>query len=150
MTVPSYSIASIPGDGIGPEVIAAAIEVVMKLASTLRTFSIEFTELPWGSDYWKETGSYVLEDYLETYRKFDASLFGSMFQIISLFGVFFLLLEALYSSSPMSVRCEASPVPKALSRIHPPKESTVRSCVRTQKASVRGMADAPTLTSRGK
>lgn len=76
--MPSYSIASIPGDGIGPEVISAAIEVVSKLASTLRTFSIEFTELPWGSDYWKTTGSYVPKDYMETYRKFDASLFGSV------------------------------------------------------------------------
>jgi isocitrate/isopropylmalate dehydrogenase len=78
MTVPSYRIGSISGDGIGPEVISAAIEVVMKLSSALKTFSIEFTHLPWGSDYWKKTGSYVSEDYLETYRKSDASLFGSV------------------------------------------------------------------------
>jgi isocitrate/isopropylmalate dehydrogenase len=78
MTVPSYRIGSIPGDGIGPEVISAAIEVVRKLSSTLKTFSIEFTDLPWGSDYWKKTGSFVPEDYLETYQKFDASLFGSV------------------------------------------------------------------------
>lgn len=78
MTMPSYHIASIPGDGIGPEVISAAVEVVEKLASTMKTFSIDFTTLPWGSNYWKEHGSYVPKDYLETYRKFDASLFGSV------------------------------------------------------------------------
>ncbi|RHZ66353.1 uncharacterized protein CDV56_107793 [Aspergillus thermomutatus] len=75
MSVPSYGIASIPGDGVGPEVVKAAIEVVTKLAAVLRTFEIEFT---WGSDYWEKTGSYVPDDYLEVYRQFDACLFGSV------------------------------------------------------------------------
>ena len=43
---PHFSIASIPADGIGPEVIGSAIEVVETLASTLKTFTIEFTHLP--------------------------------------------------------------------------------------------------------
>jgi isocitrate/isopropylmalate dehydrogenase len=78
MSIPSYRVASIPGDGIGPEVVEAAIEVVTRLAAVLRTFEIEFTRLPWGSDYWKKTGSYVPADYLEVYRQFDACLFGSV------------------------------------------------------------------------
>ncbi|GAQ33418.1 hypothetical protein AtubIFM56815_003272 [Aspergillus tubingensis] len=75
---PTYRIASIPGDGIGEEVVRATIEVVNKLAQTLNTFNIEFTHLPWGTEYYKQHGRYVSEGYLDTLRKFDAGLFGSV------------------------------------------------------------------------
>ncbi|KAE8367228.1 fungal-specific transcription factor [Aspergillus caelatus] len=75
---PSYRIASIPGDGIGIEVVDAAIQVVEKLAKTLGTFNIEFTHIPWGTAYYKEHGRYVSEDCLDTLRKFDAGLFGAV------------------------------------------------------------------------
>jgi tartrate dehydrogenase len=74
----NYRIASIPADGIGPEVVSAAIEVVEKLAQTLKTFKIEFTHIPWGTAYYKEHGRYVDEDVLDVLRKYDASLFGSV------------------------------------------------------------------------
>jgi len=41
----NYRIASIPADGVGPEVVSAAIEVVQKLSGVLKTFSIEFTHI---------------------------------------------------------------------------------------------------------
>lgn len=75
---PSYNIASIPGDGIGPEVVSAAIQVVEKLAKTLGTFQIKFTHIPWGTAYYKETGQYISEDALNTLRKFDAGIFGAV------------------------------------------------------------------------
>ncbi|PYI04976.1 fungal-specific transcription factor [Aspergillus sclerotiicarbonarius CBS 121057] len=75
---PTYRIASIPGDGIGEEVVKATIEVINKLAQTLDTFTIEFTHLPWGTDYYKHHGRYMSEGYLETLRKHDAGLFGSV------------------------------------------------------------------------
>ena len=75
---PSYRIASIPGDGIGPEVVSAAIQVVEKLAKTLGTFQIEFTHIPWGTAYYKQTGRYVSEDALDILRNFDAGLFGAV------------------------------------------------------------------------
>ena len=75
---PSYNIASIPGDGIGPEVVSATIQVVEKLAKTLGTFDINFTHIPWGTAYYKETGRYVSEDALDTLRKFDACIFGAV------------------------------------------------------------------------
>lgn len=74
----SYKIASIPGDGIGPEVVSAAIQVVEKLAKTLGTFNIDFTHIPWGTEYYKQNGRYVSEDALETLRKFDAGIFGAV------------------------------------------------------------------------
>jgi isocitrate/isopropylmalate dehydrogenase len=74
----SYRIASIPGDGIGPEVVSATIQVVEKLAKTLGTFDIDFDHIPWGTPYYKETGKYVSEDCLDTLRKYDAGLFGAV------------------------------------------------------------------------
>ncbi|KFZ13901.1 hypothetical protein V502_06349 [Pseudogymnoascus sp. VKM F-4520 (FW-2644)] len=73
-----YRIASIPADGIGPEVVSAAIEVVEKLAKTLNSFKIEFTHIPWGTTYYKKTGRYVDENVLDTLRSYDAALFGSV------------------------------------------------------------------------
>jgi isocitrate/isopropylmalate dehydrogenase len=73
-----YRIASIPADGIGPEVVSATIKVVKTLAATLQTFSIEFTHLPWGTAYYKENGIYMPPDALDQLRTFDAGLFGSV------------------------------------------------------------------------
>lgn len=73
-----HRIASIPGDGIGPEVIDSAIEVVQTLADALNTFSIDFTHVPWSSAYYKEHGRYVPENALEVLRAFDAILFGAV------------------------------------------------------------------------
>lgn len=74
----NYRIASIPADGIGPEVVSSAIEVVQKVAKTLGTFTIEFDHIPWGTAYYKEHGRYVDENVLEMLRRYDASLFGSV------------------------------------------------------------------------
>lgn len=73
-----YRIASIPADGIGQEVVSAAIEVVMQLAKSLGTFKIEFTHIPWGTAYYKKTGKYVDDNVLEVLKTYDASLFGSV------------------------------------------------------------------------
>ncbi|EAU35593.1 hypothetical protein ATEG_03791 [Aspergillus terreus NIH2624] len=77
-TTPTYRIASIPGDGIGPEVVSAAIQVIEQLSATLGTFNIKFTHIPWGTQYYKETGRYAPADCLDTLRKFDAGLFGAV------------------------------------------------------------------------
>lgn len=74
----SYRIASIPGDGIGVEVVSATIQVVEKLAKTLGTFNINFEHIPWGTAYYKQTGRYVSEDYLDTLRQYNAILFGAV------------------------------------------------------------------------
>lgn len=75
---PSYKIASIPADGIGPEVIAAGIEVLQKLALTLNTFDLEFTNFDWDSAYYKKNGTYLPPDALTQLKKFDAILFGAV------------------------------------------------------------------------
>ncbi|KAL2820946.1 hypothetical protein BDW59DRAFT_174285 [Aspergillus cavernicola] len=72
-----HKIASIPGDGIGPEVVSATIQVVNKLASKLG-FGIEFTHIPWGTTYYKEKGQFMSDNALDVLRKFDACLFGAV------------------------------------------------------------------------
>lgn len=75
---PTYKIASIPADGIGPEVISAGIRVLKKLASTLGTFNLEFENFDWSSEAYKRTGKYLPDDALQTLKKFDAILFGAV------------------------------------------------------------------------
>ncbi|KAI0512574.1 hypothetical protein F5B22DRAFT_297203 [Xylaria bambusicola] len=74
----SYSIASIPADGIGPEVVEAAIEVLNSLAETLGTFTFNFTNYDWSSETYKKTGKYIPNGGLEELRKHDAILFGAV------------------------------------------------------------------------
>ncbi|KAL2822614.1 hypothetical protein BJX63DRAFT_417653 [Aspergillus granulosus] len=72
-----HRIASIPGDGIGPEVVSGTIQVVNKLASKLG-FQIEFTHIPWGTNYYKQNGQFMSDDALDVLRTFDACLFGAV------------------------------------------------------------------------
>ena len=71
----SYRIASIPGDGIGSEVIPAGIEVLQKLAVDFR---LEFKDFDWSSKRYVETGSYIPEGGLAELKKFDAIFFGAV------------------------------------------------------------------------
>jgi tartrate dehydrogenase/decarboxylase/D-malate dehydrogenase len=73
----SYRIASIPGDGIGNEVIPAGVEVLQAL-STRQGFSLEFRTFDWGSERLKKTGAYIPEGGLRELRTFDAIFFGAV------------------------------------------------------------------------
>ena len=75
---PLYKIASIPGDGIGPEVISAGITVLKKLASVLGTFDLQFDHFDWSSDYYKKHGRYIPKGGLDEIKKYDAIFFGSV------------------------------------------------------------------------
>lgn len=73
-----YSIASIPADGIGPEVISAGIDVLNALADTLKTFKLDFTHFDWSSETFKKTGKYIPDGGLAELEKHDAILFGAV------------------------------------------------------------------------
>ncbi|OGA42073.1 MAG: tartrate dehydrogenase [Betaproteobacteria bacterium RIFCSPLOWO2_12_FULL_68_19] len=73
----TYRIASIPGDGIGNEVIPAGIEVVEKLSSP-EGFAVRFTHFDWSSKRYLETGRYIPEGGLDELKKFDAIFFGAV------------------------------------------------------------------------
>lgn len=78
MSIPSYSIASIPADGIGPEVIDAGIVALQALADTLNTFKLNFVHYDWSSETYKNTGKYIPDGGLEQLKKHDAILFGAV------------------------------------------------------------------------
>ena len=73
----TYSIASIPGDGIGKEVIPAGEQVLHALAAGSATFRFEFESFGWGGDWYRAHGEMMPADGLDALRHKDAILFGS-------------------------------------------------------------------------
>jgi tartrate dehydrogenase/decarboxylase/D-malate dehydrogenase len=73
----TYRIASIPGDGIGNEVIPAGIEVLNHLAK-VGEFGVSFENLDWSSKRYQETGAYIPEGGLDKLKSFDAIFFGAV------------------------------------------------------------------------
>jgi len=70
-----YRIALIPGDGIGKEVIPAGRQVLETLAGSDLAF--DFTEYPWGGDYYRAHGVMMPAEGLDPLKAHDAILFGS-------------------------------------------------------------------------
>lgn len=73
----SYKIAVIPGDGIGGEVIAEGEKVLRALSPKLG-LHFEFTEYPWGSQYYFQNGRMMPLDALNILKSFDAIYFGAV------------------------------------------------------------------------
>ena len=74
----SYRIASIPADGIGPEVISAGLEALDALASRDGGFKLEVDHHDWGSAYFRKHGVFMPAGSLETLKKADAIYFGAV------------------------------------------------------------------------
>jgi tartrate dehydrogenase/decarboxylase/D-malate dehydrogenase len=75
----NYHIALIPGDGIGKEVVPAAVKVLQTAArASDERFSLSFEEFDWGCERYLRTGSMMPEDGLEQVRPFDAILLGAI------------------------------------------------------------------------
>lgn len=73
----SYSIALIPGDGIGRDVTTAAWSVLETVAKQAG-FALTGTEFPWSCKFYKDTGRMMPDDGIETLRGFDAILLGAV------------------------------------------------------------------------
>ena len=73
----TYRIATIPGDGIGKEVIPAGQQVMQALAEASGAFRFEFENFDWGGDYYRLHGKMMPDDGLDAIRNKDAILFGS-------------------------------------------------------------------------
>jgi tartrate dehydrogenase/decarboxylase / D-malate dehydrogenase len=73
----THRIAVIAGDGIGKEVIPAGINVI-NLAAAQGGFRCEFTELPWGCDYYLQTGRMMDADGVEQLLRYDAVYLGAI------------------------------------------------------------------------
>ena len=73
----TYQIATIPGDGIGQEVVPAGERVLQALAAGSSRFRVEFEHFDWGGDHYRRHGLMMPADGLDALRGKDAILFGS-------------------------------------------------------------------------
>ena len=72
------AVATIPGDGIGPEVVDAAIPAIERAAS-LEGAVIDWERLPYGADHYLSTGETLPDDAFEHLRNdVDAIMIGAL------------------------------------------------------------------------
>ena len=73
----TYKIATIPGDGIGKEVVPAGRELLAAVAASSSGFAFAFEDFGWGGDWFRAHGEMMPAGGLELLRDKDAILFGS-------------------------------------------------------------------------
>lgn len=73
-----HSIAAIPADGIGIEVIAETIKVLAALENRFPDVGFKIDHFDWGSDYYKKHGVMMPANGLDKLKEFDAILFGAV------------------------------------------------------------------------
>jgi 3-isopropylmalate dehydrogenase len=73
----SYRVATICGDGIGPEVIEEGKKVI-DAASEEENFEIEWVPYPHGAEHYLKTGELISEDTLKEFGKYKAIYLGAL------------------------------------------------------------------------
>ena len=73
----SFHIAVLPGDGIGPEVMAPALEVLQKVAAAIPNLRLRFTKAPAGADHYRATGTALPDGTVKLCEQADAILLGA-------------------------------------------------------------------------
>jgi tartrate dehydrogenase/decarboxylase/D-malate dehydrogenase len=77
MATTSYRIATIPGDGIGCEVVPVAQKLVNEVAQ-IHGFTMDWTELDWSCERYLITGTMMPDDGLQTLAAHDAIFLGAV------------------------------------------------------------------------
>lgn len=77
-SIRTHTIASIPGDGIGIEVIEQTLKVLDTLESLDKSFTLQFEHIDWSSDKYLRTGEYIPVDAWPQLKACDAILFGAV------------------------------------------------------------------------
>jgi tartrate dehydrogenase/decarboxylase/D-malate dehydrogenase len=72
-----HSIAVIPGDGIGREVVPEGVRV-LEAVGAKHDLRFKWQEFPWNCDWYKSHGRMCPEDAPDILRKFDAVYFGAV------------------------------------------------------------------------
>ena len=73
-----YSVAVIPGDGIGVDVINEGVRVLDFLGQATSTFALDYEWFDFGSARYVEKGSYMPEDWQKVLEPFQALYFGAV------------------------------------------------------------------------
>ncbi len=72
-----YSVALVPGDGIGTEVIPEAVRALEATAKA-HGFSLDFTDFDWSCERYHKTGRFMPEDGMDEVKRHDAILLGAV------------------------------------------------------------------------
>lgn len=73
----TYTVAVLPGDGIGSEVMAEALKVLRAVEAAFPGLRFDCKEYPTGAGCYKDTGTDLPAETLEACRSSDAVLFGA-------------------------------------------------------------------------
>jgi tartrate dehydrogenase/decarboxylase/D-malate dehydrogenase len=73
----SFKIAVIPGDGVGKEVVPAALEVLEAISARSET-TFDLHHFDWGAEYYFRNGRMMPADALDQLRPMDAILLGAI------------------------------------------------------------------------
>ena len=73
----NYKVPVIPGDGIGPEIIAEG-KKVLEAAADKHGFSLDWIEYPLGAEHFLQTGELVSEETLKELSKYRAIYLGAI------------------------------------------------------------------------
>jgi tartrate dehydrogenase/decarboxylase/D-malate dehydrogenase len=73
----TYDIALVPGDGIGPEVVDAALPLVEDVAAS-QGFDLRTTRYDWGTERYRRAGAMMPDDGLDRLAGHDAILLGAV------------------------------------------------------------------------
>lgn len=74
----TYQIAVIPGDGIGQEVVPAAVQCLEAAAELHGGIKWEFTTFPWNCEYYLQHGQMMPDDGIERLKQFDQIFLGAV------------------------------------------------------------------------
>ncbi len=73
----AFHIAVLPGDGIGPEVMAPTLDILRRVAETTPSLKFRFTEGAAGATHYKETGKSMPDSTIKLCETADAILLGA-------------------------------------------------------------------------
>ena len=73
----AFHIAVLPGDGIGHEVMAPALDILRHIEKTTPSLKFRFSEAPAGAEHYKETGKSMSESTIKLCEEADAILLGA-------------------------------------------------------------------------
>jgi 3-isopropylmalate dehydrogenase len=73
----AFHIAVLPGDGIGPEVMAPTLEILRRIEATTPSLKFRFSEAAAGANHYKATGKSMPETTIKLAEEADAILLGA-------------------------------------------------------------------------
>jgi 3-isopropylmalate dehydrogenase len=73
----AFHIAVLPGDGIGPEVMAPTLDILKRIEATTPSLKFRFTEAAAGANEYRETGKSMPDSTIKLCEEADAILLGA-------------------------------------------------------------------------